>query len=223
MRIEITLNGVTIPKEIPTSWDKVNFKTFVELSEAGNDTVKVLSLFTGVDEHTLRKAKITNLESVVAAIGFIFTQPQQVVPESILGYAIPKDLGFESIGQYEDLKEDTKKLVNQKPTGRQILEKYPFYCAIYAQPKLHGEYDWKKAEQLAPEFFNAPCSEVLAVGNFTYAKLIALIYHIDPKAQKALTLTRKLKLVLRSWLTRTAFTVRYFIWKRKLRSTAKSF
>lgn len=217
MKITIELNRIKVTKEIPTSWDDVTFGQFLDLSQAGNDTAKILSVFTEIPEETIKKAKIHNLDLILNAISFVSKdQIKTVLPDKILGYKVPKNLQTETIGQYEDLKLEAAKI---KDNSKESLSIYTKFCAIYAV----DPYDYKEAERLAPAFLHAPCGEVVAIGNFTLLKLIeskditlskALELHLRPK---------KWRLVLTAWRARLGFTVRYYLWRRKLPSIVKSY
>lgn len=212
MKFTITLNGVKIEKEIPTSWDGVKFWQFIKLAKENETSeLKALSLFTGIDEQTLRKARITGLESVIAALSFIRSQITYNVPKQILGYDIPKDLGFETFGQYVDLKDE----LDKGKKGIELLDQFPLFIAIYTMK----DYDFKKAEELAPEFLNAPCTEVMAVGNFILMKLIVSRMTTGIKSLKEGSRLRRWLLALQTWLLNTAFTVRFYFWKKRLRLT----
>lgn len=41
MKIQITLNNVTVEKQIPTKWKEVTFSQFIKLVEAGDDPAKL--------------------------------------------------------------------------------------------------------------------------------------------------------------------------------------
>lgn len=211
MIITISINNLKVEKEIPTSWDQVTFKQFLGLAKSGDDYVKVLSIITEINEDTIRKAKIINIEAIISALNFLKTPPEVVLPKTIIGYNIPKDLSFETIAQIQDLREYISK--EQDPTLQ--LESYPLYCAIYACEQKHGEYSWKHAEEMAEEFMQAPCSEVLAIGNFTLLKLIGLNLNIAPSFRNHLTLMKRLRLVLSDWRMTSAFMARCFTWKKK--------
>lgn len=212
MDIQLELNGVKITRKIPIGWagpDAVTFGQFLDLESMQQDKVKVLAYFLGMDDATLRRAKITGLEAVLLALGFLGTQPELIIPEKIMGYAVPKDLAMESIGQYADLRDDLK--LTQDLTGIDRLKRYPLYCATYAcRP-----YDWKKAEAMQAEFMNAPAAEVLAIGHFTLLKLIGLSAPTKPTSPTLRTRLKKAKRAFRVWLRNTGFMVRYYIWRGK--------
>jgi len=217
MKAKIKLNGVTVEREIPTNWKQVTFRQFMKLAECGSDEVKIISLFTGVEEATLKKATLYNLGQILNALSFLKNQEMDyTVPESILGYKIPKNLEFETIGQYQDLKLEAGQM---KEGDIKSFEKYPHFVAIYATTP----YDFQEAEKKIDYFFDAPCEEVMAVGNFTLLKLAELTNGIRLNFQKSNSPMKKLKLALVAWLKNSIFTLRYYIWKRRLRLHEKSY
>lgn len=212
MKFTFSLNGVNQDRDIPTGWDQVKFKDFIQLD--GNET-KALSIFTGIEEKTLRKANITGLDKLIKALSFLNSDvPLMQFPKKIQGYDVPYDIGFESWGQYMDLKEHLDKGLK----GMDLVKQFPLFCAIYTMK----EYDFKEVEKRALEFEQAPCTEVMAVGNFTLMKLIALRSSTQNSSLAGGTLLRRYRLVLKAWWTNMVFTVRFYILKRKLRLTEKS-
>lgn len=212
VKITIVLNGVKVHREIPTSWDQVTYGQFLQLSECLDSPVKILTVFTGIQEDILSKAMITGLDSIIAVLGFLRTEAPQILPRTILGYQLPADVGLETLDQYTDLKDDLDKSGDLK--GIEALQKYTLYCAIYACRPKHGRYDWDLAEAMAPEFLNAPAPEVLAIGNFTLAKLIGLNLNIDPASRKKITRWKKFRLVLKVWLKSIRITERLNPWRK---------
>ncbi len=207
MIFDITLNGVKVQKQIPTKWEEVKFKDFIALQD--NKEITAVSIFTGIDVETLKKANIKNLDDLLACLLFLKKQPDLFnVPKSILGYQLNPDLGFEAFGMYSDLKDE----LDKGDEGIDLIKKYPLFCAIYCTKP----YDFKVAESKVEEFNEAPCTEVLALGNFLLMRLVGLKITTEKTSQKHLTLLKRLKLALIGFRARLAFRVRFFILKRKL-------
>ncbi len=194
MRLTAKLNNVTIERTIPEGWDQVTFGQLIDLSDCGDDRAKALSVFLKIDAETIRKAQIVNLDAVLAVLSFLETDLPPSIPETILGYKLPKDLGFETVGQYQDLKDNLK--ASHGLTNKEALEKYMLYVSVYACSAKHGHYDWKLAEDMASEFLQAPCTEVMGIGNFTLAKLIGSTGSIKKSSRSRSTLMKKFRLVL---------------------------
>jgi hypothetical protein len=223
MTIELTLNNVKVTKTIPEGYHQVPFKHFLKVAEHPKDTNYAMAAVTDLDVETIKKAKIKNVDDAILALSFFNRDPELKVPDTCLGYAIPKDLGFETTAQYEDLKKYLEEAKKNKATELDILGMYPLFCALYACSHKHGSYNWKQAEEMAPEFLDAPATEVLAIGNFTLLKLIGLNLGIKNSYPKPLTRAKKLKLVLKSWVRSLVLPVQLRIWKRKLRTKNQSF
>jgi hypothetical protein len=217
MKITIELNNVKVEKNIPVRWEEVTFSQFLEILEAP-DLASRLSVFTGVDAELLKKAKISNLEVVTGLLSFLDNTEIEMsnIPKEVAGYKMPANLGMETIGQFEDMKSEAAKI---KDKSKESLKAYAMFCAIYAT----NPYDYKEAESKLEIFMNAPCVEVLAIGNFT---LVKLIESSNPSLKEALrppSQIKKLKLAMKGWLSRLVFTARYFSWKRKLRIKGMSY
>lgn len=217
MKITATLNGVKITRDIPTSWDKVTFRNFVDLASLGDDMTKIISYFTVIDEATLKKVKIKNLDTVLSALSFLNTPPDmETIPETILGHKLPKNLEFESIGQYEDVK---ALIVKMQGMGTDAISLYPQIVGTYAMP----EYDGLKVDDFSQQFWTAPCGEVLAIGNFTIAKLSGSKKHTRKAFHLGAILPKKWRLAIKGWLTNLAFSLRYSLWKRRHRTQETNF
>lgn len=211
MKIEITLNGVKIKKNIPTSYAEVTFEQLIGLASCGDDKTKILSLFTEIPEETLKKAKINNLFVVLDSLKFLKKEVDQTLPKSILAYPIA-DIEIETIAQYADIQEIISKYDKDDVVG--ILKSYPLIVATYCIKP----YDFNKAEELSKELLKAPCSEVLAVANFTLVKLEESNRTTRPIFLRWVIRMSKLKRAMKNWLNRLVFTQRYYSWRNKLRT-----
>jgi hypothetical protein len=215
MTVHITLNGVKVTKDIPESWDKVTFRQSLQLT--GKDKVFALSLFTGIDLDTLNKARVHNSLAVMEILGFLDREIEYSIPSEIMGYKIPHDLESESVAQYADINEIVSKFDKDDPIKN--VEQYPLIVATYCV----SPYDFKEAEKIAEKLFDAPCTEVMAIGNFTLARLLALKLNIPNPFPRAGTPPNRLKRVMRNWLYRLDFTRRYFSWRKALPSPVRNY
>lgn len=213
MKTELTLNGIKVVKDIPETWDKVPFKQFKKLAECGTDRVKKLSLFTDIDEVTLRKAEIKNLDTLMEVLRFTEKETKYELPLEVLGHKIPHNLEVENIARYADL----QKIIDENKEN--ILDFYPLIVATY----VVNPYDYKEAEKLASKFEYAPCWEVMAIGNFTLAKLLASRASMLKLSPPEATRLRRLRRDIRNWLLRLVFTIHYFSWKKSLPSPERNF
>lgn len=223
--MKIKINGQE--KQVPSKWSDVTFKMFLDLAGAGDDNAKKLAAFTGLPEKDLRTATLVNVDVIIHLLSFTeTTELSQQVPDTILGYVVPNNLETQTIGQFEDLKlianEIAKEAKDKGQVGVENLKKFTEIVGIYTQPNYHESTDEEKTKWAA-QFMDAPCEEVMAIGNFTLLKLNGLKMGIGNLYQKVNTPISRFKLVLTSYLKRLAFTVRFYLWKRKLRSIETSY
>lgn len=211
--VTIIINKVEYEQWLPMIWDQVPFKLFIDLDACGQDIIKVISLFTAIEYDTLRTAKIVDMDSVIEDLGFLNKKPEPVIPKTILGYTVPKDLEFEQVQMYLDLKNYVKEAKELPPLVQ--LERYALYCAVFACIAKHGKYDWSLAEAMAPEFLQAPCTEVLGIGNFTLMKLIGLNLNIKTTSRKAGSRIMRFRLAFRGFMILMVHRLRSLILKKK--------
>ncbi len=220
MLITIKKNKEVFKREIPTSWEQVPFNKFLKLAECGNDYVKILSLFTGIPEDTIRTATVeheNSLFAIIQTLSFLKVEMTIEFPSVCMGYAMPKDIDFQSIGQFEDIKtliEETK--------PEELINKYPLIVATYAKRFVNGEqipYDFKAAELLAGHFEDAPCTEVMGIGNFTVARYIALKGNMKVGSLNRVSVMKKYRLGLRGLAQSTVSSLRSTISKKNSHST----
>jgi hypothetical protein len=214
MKVSIYINGKENLREIPINWDQVKFRQFLALETCGDDIIKAIAMFTGVDYETICKSKIKNLDEAIATLAFLKKQPEPIIPLKILNYPIPKNLEFEQVQMYLDLKEYVKE--SRQLSAIEQLERYTLYCAVYACVAKHEKYDWKLAEEMKDEFLEAPCTEVMGIGNFTLLRLIGLNLNINLNSQKPNTRIKKFRLALKSYRLRLAQLLRSLTWKKRL-------
>lgn len=213
---------------LPYSWDDVSFGqalSLIKLQEAKGqvklDTADVLGYFLNIKPETLRMAKTTNLEEVIGRLAFTNSKPPEIKPRSINGFLIPTDLNFQSICRFEDLKELVIKTIppEGEEFGSKHMENYPAMVAIYAMPDYENATPQQR-EQFAKQFYNAQVGEVLAIGNFTVKKFSELSQPGSRRFPKLRTLIHKLRLALKGFSARLAFSLRFFLWKKKHRINA---
>lgn len=217
MKVTITLNKQTFHRDIPVSWDQVTFGDFLKLDSCGQDIIKVIALLTRMDYEQLKKAHVKNLDGVVAILGFLkkpMTLPSYQSVKVLHGYPLPKNLEFEEVQMYLDLQNYMQE-VNQL-TDLEKLGKYTTYCAVYACKHRYGKYDWKLAEELAPVFLDAPCTEVMAVGNFTLMRLIGLNLNINLNSLKAGSPIKRFRLAIKSWVMLSGHFFRSLVSRKRL-------
>lgn len=224
MRTQMIVNGKPQDIDVPINWDGVSFRKCLELRDVKKDnTSKILSVLLGVDEDLIRRSKIVNLDAVITALGFVTKQMEYIWPETILGIKVPKALEFETTGQFEDAKLLLKNFPQKaEDVTTDHFKSYVDLVGIYTMPNYIDSNEEEK-NLFAARFWDAPCSEVLAIGNFTWMKYIGLIVSTGQNSLPRTTRIKKLRLAIKAWRTRTAFSVRYFMWNLKRRSTERNF
>lgn len=221
MILTAILNGVKIKRDLPINWAQVTFRQYIDLfGVAPDDYTKILSVFTGVDEETLKRVHILNLEVVIEALSFMKTTGiNYAIPKSILGFPIPKDLQFETTGQYKDVQLIAEGLRSDQnpppPLTKEQQLKYLEIVAVYAM-KDYCDASQPDRDAFAERFYNAPCEEVLAVGNFTLLKLIGLNLNIKAPLPNRSGVLKRLRLGIKIWALNTGFSVRYWRLRRLL-------
>lgn len=175
---QFTINGK--PIEITDSWAKTTFRQYVRIMRMKNDTIELLSIITGLDYDYLKKAKITGIEKLLVASGFINTVPE--VPtevKKIGGFKLPLnskgifDIQFESLAQFEDMRMIMGRTDLKDPLA--LTESYATYCALYLQKLRDGEYDGDKAMGMVKELDDYPAFDILAAGSFFFVRLWILL------------------------------------------------
>jgi hypothetical protein len=215
MKIDITLNGVKVTKDLPLSWEEVPFRQLLDLAGLEED-VDILSVFTGIDSETLLKAKINNLGVVLSAIQFVRTKIDYGLPKSILGYKIKDNIEIEEIQRYADL-ESILKAFGDDP--KENLKKYPLIVSTY----VVEPYNFRDAENMAASFLDAPALEVLAVANFIRVN-ISVLSIITPKVLHLADLQKtKSKRGMKVFISRLAFSLFWFLWRRRLPNPVRNY
>ncbi len=215
--VTLQLNGVKLSKNIPTGWEHVTFKQFIELSKAGADWNKIVSVFTRIAPETLAKAEIKGAQTLIQLLGFVFRPlPDYGIPKIVLGHQMPDNLELNSVARYQDLEAILKTFGDDNLAN---VEKYPLITATYAV----NPYDFQEAEKLAPAFLDAPALEVLAVGNFTLVNITALRSNMPINYLREASLLSRLRQAMKNFTNRLVLTLRYYSWKASLPTSVRRY
>lgn len=220
MKVTIVLNGVVEFREVPTSWDQVSYNTFLKLELV--EPVDVLCALWDLDKETLKRCEIRGFDDVAFALRFV-KEPIDVtvLPKQIAGCEVPKDLNFDQVGRYWDIKMIFDSCVKD---GKFIpeLSRFPEIVAIAVMPDY---LDATKEQQDAftTKIGDQPCGEVLAIGNFCLTKLHLLSTATAPSSTSTTTAKKNWRLAMTSSFRNLAITVRLWYWRKKLLSTAKKY
>lgn len=194
--IKFKLNNKDI--SIPSCWDDVTFGQYLKVMNLTDDTIELVSVFTGIEYETLNKSIIIGLDKVITALKFLNTTPAFPGSVNKCGkYDIPNNSkgGFniqhETLGQFEDMRQIMKKI----PQG-DLLEHtkaYGRYVAIYLQKIRDGEYSNLKAVQMEDEINDMPAYQVIALGGFFFLRLWSLSTGIQSSSQNTPPIQKKSK------------------------------
>lgn len=193
--------------KIPHAWHQVSFKQYIRLCKASDDYLSIISIFLDIPIETLRIAKVENFDTFIRSLAFMKKAPEWVdTPYELGGIKLPKDVTWETTGQFEDMRKIIKTIDPSNSIGE--IEKYGMIAAIYYQPMKDGsEYDSKKAEALVSEIENMSCVEVVSVGRFFFSKLIASLNNMPDNFLIQGTRPKRRRRASRPWLRRLTSTV----------------
>lgn len=212
---ECRINGQNY--KIATSWDEISFRKLCAIINHRNDSLKVLAILLGMPDVDLSKAKITGLEKIIPKLSFLSVEPETLIeigkePNRLGPYRFPKDVTFETIGQYQEVLQEINKLAQTNDLSLQT-EGLAFYCAVYCQPlnEIGGEYDSGRARLLTKAFMDLPCLEVLAAGYFFQIKCMSIQSGLSMNFLKRNIQRKKNRLVFGSFLRRSGFMLLWII------------
>jgi hypothetical protein len=218
MKFNIKINGKSLTKEIPNAWHLLSWGNFLKIAECGEDQTKIISALTDIDVETLKTASIKNYDVLLSCLNFLGKEMNLILPATCNGLRVPNNIEEEAAARYGDIQEIIQKF---DPVDR--IANLKHYSLIAATYLVQSPYDYKNAEKLSEELNNAPCQEVMAIANFTLARLAASRNGMLNHSHLEGTLRNRLKRAILRWLTRLAFSIRYGIWKRSLHSTVKKY
>jgi len=200
--IQFKLNGKEL--NFPSSWLDTTFGQYIAIMENKSGTMGLISIFTGIDIQTLKKAKIEGLDMVIQSLSFIREVPKFEATATQIGkYKLPLnskgvfDVQFESLGQFEDMKQIMMGVPEKDMVAH--TKSYANYAAIYIQKLRDGEYDEDKAKLMIPEVMEMPAHEVITAGSFFFLKLLNLLTGTTTSSQATNPKLKKSKPVSRSF------------------------
>lgn len=171
--ITIKANGKKY--EYPTQWDDLNFKTFLLLIDFNLkkiDAIRIILEEIGI--YLKPGDKIEGLETIMASSVFLDVSPViDSQPERLGDFYFPKDISFETIEQFEDVRAEIERISKIENNLREQSEALAFYAAVYCQGQKEP-YDSEKARFLSKSFLELPCLEVMAAGSFFQSKCLSM-------------------------------------------------
>lgn len=165
---------------IPTTWADVTYSQYVYMIIPRTFT-EYIHLFSGVPLETLNKAQVKNVDKLGLALSFLSWPPNLSERTAMVGpFALPGKPQFESLGQFEDLRNLIKEYPHKERKDfdyadfEKECEVYLQSCAIYFQKARDGEYNAAKVKEVADQLRGASAVEVLSNGSFFFAKALNL-------------------------------------------------
>jgi len=182
------------PIQMPDGWHDVKYNDAINIIENNLDAVSIFSLFSGIDKNTVRKFnKRKDISHFLQGFPFLNKLPLQQtpqIPRSLIykgsRYHFPHvflddeyDFGYSTIGQIEDMKAiivtQTKEITGGEDrllNNLELMKLFPPVVAIYIQPIIEQEYNYKRAMKLADDIQKElSFKEIIFMGNFFLLKL----------------------------------------------------
>lgn len=167
---------------IPTCWPDVTYSQYV-YHIIPRSLTETISCFTRIPIETLINSKLKNVDKMSLALAFMSLSPNMERTAIVGKYIMPGAPEFESLAQFEDLRETIKKLPQKKREEydytdvEQECDCYLQACAIYCQKVRDGVYNSEKVEEVKEELKGKSCVEVISNGAF----FLAAALNISPK------------------------------------------
>ena len=195
--IPFKLNGKQL--QSPSDWEDLTFGQYVGVMENKTGTLGYISIFTGIDIETLKKAKIEGLDMIIQSLSFLRVTPKFEGTATNVGkYALPLnskgifDIQLESLGQFEDMRAIIMSIPDKDLVAH--TKAYANYCAIYLQKLRDGEYNPDEAIKMVQDVMNMPAHEVIKAGSFFFLKLLNLLTGMVHSSQNIPQKSKKYKL-----------------------------
>lgn len=205
--IKIKVNGM--PRQIPENWNEVTFKQFVGLIEAKSEPSLVIPILLDMSPQDIAGKRIEGLEWVIEKTQFLRNVPAiDEIPLKLGDYSFPKDVGFETIEQFEAVKQEIQRLASTKNLVEQT-KALAYYAAVYLQGQ--EGFDNDKARALAEKFMSYPCLEVMAAGSFFQAKCLKLTTGLSMTYLRQNTLLKKKRPGLNRLMRRLVSTLHWIV------------
>lgn len=174
---------VSIGKELlnfPTAWTEVTYSQYIKILES-KTKAELICILLGKDYEEMKNKTFTGLEKLFTAAEFCNEVPQfEIYYPKVGPYSLPSnnahskqfDIRFESLGQFEDMRQVMTGLKADDTSG--LMKAYGKAVAIYLQKIRDKEYDPAKVPDMEEELQSFKACEVMAMGQFFFLKLILL-------------------------------------------------
>jgi hypothetical protein len=217
---QFTFNGKEY--NCPECWEEVTLTQLLKINTGLTRVFEAVQVCTGINEKELSTsnefALIEQIDECLSFIAFprdleLETEQKEIV---FKGVKIPvfSDIGIKSVAQYQDMKHlvvDFHTVEGEEVDTVKRLSLYPKIVATYLQPIIdQGEYDFKRADEIAIELYEHSAVEVSNWGHFFMLRFHELRNGIVIDVNKSDTKQRKQKQgflnSLRSWVGKLSYT-----------------
>lgn len=189
------------PLILPSCWEDTTFQQYIEIMKGkASGLSEAISLFTGIDIESIRKAKFTVLDIVIQTLSFLNKTPDfKGKADKIGSYMLPLNskgeynIQFESLAQFEDMRKVIARIDGKNVVS--ITMSYAEFVSIYLQKIRDTEYNYDKSKAMIPEIMGMPAHEVIKAGSFFLIKLSNLLTGTTTICQTTSPVPRKKKLV----------------------------
>lgn len=191
------------PYKLETCWEEVSFGKFIRLLDA-KTTKDILHALLDIPKEELDNARIDGLETILRHVQYLKKEPAIYENPDRLGpFEIPKEIGFETLEQYEETRNELAR-VSKLPITE--LVQHNRSLALYAAIYLQKPFDIDRARELAKSFDNHSCLEVMSVGNFMQAKCLSMESNYTMSYLRKNTLMKRKRPGLDRFMRRLGFT-----------------
>jgi len=146
-------------------WDKLTFEQYFRVLNSGNDPDLLKAAILGPDWESMPAIEAIN------TIGkYDFAEPFPDItgkPERVMGYEVLDDLGWMTVGQYEDMVS-----LGQADDN---MPNWPKMVSIFIDKAKHGDYDYTRAMKAEAEVWQSNGLEVHKFVSFFFGSLPAYL------------------------------------------------
>lgn len=210
VKATVKSSGKSVTVQFPQHWGEVTFEQLIDISKCKTEAEQI-AYFSKIPFDQVRKAHVTNLPKIESILRFLQTDIPDNIPDNILGFEVPKNINFEAVGKFEDIKTISSGIDSNNPDD---LIKYTELITIYLMPDYLDAKPEQQAE-FAKQFLKAPCSEVLALGNFILRRYIESLKTSKSSFPVPVTQWNKFRLAMKGLRVTLVSSIRLYIWKRR--------
>jgi hypothetical protein len=183
----------------PECWEDVTLTQLMKINTGITGVFEMIQVCTGIDEKELSQSnEFTLIEQIDQCLSFLAAKELPILelePKEIVFKGVKvspfSDIGTKSVAQYQDMKQlvvDFHTIEGEEIDTLKRLSLYPKIVATYLQPLIdQGEYDFKRADEIAIELYNHSAMEVSNWGHFFILRFLELRNGIVNDASKLLT------------------------------------